>query len=93
MWFVVAELVVQGSAVARRVKGKNSDSLEGFVTLEAADKVTIRNATGPEIQIPVANIAQRGKLERSMMPEGLAANLTVREFTSLVDYFEARAKK
>lgn len=71
---------------------KDGEEYEGFVTLEAADKVTIRNAAAQEIVILVKDIAKRTKLERSIMPEGLAANLTVKEFASLLDYLEMLAK-
>jgi len=72
---------------------KDGTEYDGFVTLEAADTVTIRNVASQEIAIPVKDIVKREKLERSMMPEGLAANLTVVEFASLLDYLEALAKK
>jgi putative membrane-bound dehydrogenase-like protein len=72
---------------------KNGDHLEGFVTQEAADKVSVRNLTGEEVQIPVANIAKRYKLDRSMMPEGLVSNLTIHDFASLLDYLESMKVK
>jgi putative membrane-bound dehydrogenase-like protein len=65
---------------------------EGFVTQEAATQVTIRTVTAQEVVIPLKDIVKREKLERSIMPEGLAANLTVREFASLLDYLQALAK-
>lgn len=67
---------------------KDGTEYDGFVTLEAADKVTIRNVAAQEITIPVKDIAKREKLEKSIMPEGLVANLTVREFASLLDYLQ-----
>ncbi|HYE33721.1 MAG TPA: PVC-type heme-binding CxxCH protein [Methylomirabilota bacterium] len=80
--------------VANRFVLKDGEEHEGFVTLEAADAVTIRNVAAQEIKIPVSNINQREKLEKSLMPEGLAATLTLREFASLLDYLEAlNAKK
>ena len=72
---------------------KDGTELEGFVTQEAADKVTIRTAAAQEVVIVVADIAKREKLDRSIMPEGIVANLTVKEFASLLDYLEALAKK
>ena len=72
---------------------KDGTEQDGFVTKESAESVTIRNAAAQEIQIRVADIAKREKLERSMMPEGLAGNLTVEEFASLLDYLEALARK
>lgn len=72
---------------------KNGDEHEGFVIQEAADKVVIRNVAAQEIQIAVSDIAQRRKLEKSLMPEGLAANLTVKELASLIAYLESLAQK
>ncbi len=79
--------------VTHHFEMKDGEEYEGFVTLEAADKVTIRNAAAQEIVIHVKDIAKRTKLERSIMPEGLVANLSVKEFASLLDYLEALAKQ
>jgi putative membrane-bound dehydrogenase-like protein len=74
--------------VANHFVLKDGDELDGFVTLEAADRVTIRDVTSQEHTIPTKNIAKRDKLEKSLMPEGLAAPLTLHEFASLLDYLE-----
>jgi hypothetical protein len=58
------------------------------VVREAADAVTVRTITAIEQTIPVAQIAQREKQQRSLMPDGLAAGLTVRELASVLDYLE-----
>ena len=79
--------------VGNRFELKDGSEHEGFVTLEAADKVTIRNIASQEIEIVVSDIVKRETLDRSLMPEGLAANLSVREFASLLDYLEALNKK
>jgi putative membrane-bound dehydrogenase-like protein len=79
--------------VANHFVLKDETEYDGFVTLEAADKVVIRIVTAQEITIPVKNIVKRDKLDRSIMPEGLAGNLSVKEFASLLDYLEALAKK
>jgi len=72
---------------------KDGQSHMGFVTLESADKVTLRNITGQEVSIETKNITSRDKPAMSMMPPGLAAGLTIREFASLLDYLEALSKK
>lgn len=79
--------------VANHFVLKDETEYDGFVTLEAADKVVIRIVTAQEITIPVKNIVKREKLEKSIMPEGLAGNLSVKEFASLLDYLEVLAKK
>jgi putative heme-binding domain-containing protein len=68
-------------------------TLTGFVSQEAADKVTVRDIEGKEYQIPAASIEERVKLPISMMPEGLVKALTVKEFAALLDYLESLPKK
>jgi len=87
-----SKTIAQGF-VANHFVLKDETEYDGFVTLEAADKVVIRIVTAQEITIPLKNIVKREKLEKSIMPEGLAGNLSVKEFASLLDYLEALAKK
>ncbi len=65
----------------------------GFVTQEAADKVVIRNIAAQEITLDPKLIAKREKNDKSLMPEGLFAALTVNDLASILDYFESLAKK
>jgi putative membrane-bound dehydrogenase-like protein len=75
--------------VANHFELKNGDEHDGFVTLEAADKVVIRDTTSQEYTFATKDIVKRQKLEKSLMPEGLAAGLTIQEFASLLDYLES----
>lgn len=70
---------------------KDGSEVDGFVVQEAADEVTIRTVTAQEQKIRVDQVVRREKQERSLMPEGLAAELTVRQFASLIDYLQALA--
>ncbi len=79
--------------VAERFTMKDETEYEGFITQEAADKVTIRNVAAQEIQLVVKDIVKRQKLDRSLMPEGLMASLTVKDFAALLDFLESLAKK
>lgn len=79
--------------VANHFELKNGDEFDGFVTLEAADKVTIRDTTSAEHSFAVKDIVRRQKLEKSLMPEGLVANLTIQEFASILDYLESLQQK
>ena len=72
---------------------KDGSQQMGFITLESADSVKVRNIAAQEFTYPVKDITKRDKLPMSMMPPGLVNNLTVREFASLLDYLEALAKK
>ena len=65
----------------------------GFVTQEAADKVTIRDATGQEFVILKSEIEEREKITTSVMPEGLVKDLTLIDLASLIDYLEWLAKQ
>ena len=65
----------------------------GFVTFESAELVKARSMTGEEMSWKTADIAERQKLPNSLMPPGLASNLTIREFASLLDYLEALSEK
>lgn len=65
----------------------------GFITLESADNVKLRNVASQEFTFAVKNIKSRQKLPISIMPPGLMTNFTIREFASLLDYLESLAKK
>ena len=65
----------------------------GFVTREAADKVTVRNIAAQESTFDVKDIVKRETLPTSLMPPGLVNNLTVKELAGLLDYLESLAKK
>ena len=56
------------------------------------EKVLVTNKDGQlKGLIPVKDIAKRQKLEKSLMPEGLAAGISVTDLASLVDYLESLA--
>jgi putative membrane-bound dehydrogenase-like protein len=61
-------------------------AVTGFVVVEAADHVVVRDATGTEHDIPTASIEERTTSPVSVMPAGLVDDLTAAEFASLVDY-------
>lgn len=88
---VPSKTLAQGF-VANHFELKDGTELDGFVVREAADAVTIRTIAAVEQVIPVSQVVKREKQERSLMPEGLAAGLSVREFASLLDYLEQLSK-
>jgi putative heme-binding domain-containing protein len=65
----------------------------GFVTDESGDKLTIRDITSKEFTFEKTKITSRSTLPTSMMPPGLMAGFTIREFASLLDYLESLSKK
>lgn len=79
--------------VANHFELKDGSEVDGFVVREAADAVTVRTIAAIEQTIPVKEIVRREKVEKSLMPEGLAGGLTLVEFASLLDYLEFLSKK
>lgn len=71
---------------------KDGTQQMGFITLEGATEVRLRDIAAREFTFPTASIATRQKLPMSLMPPGLMLNFTVREFASLLDYLEKLAK-
>ncbi len=65
---------------------KDGDVKMGFITGEADGVVEIRDISGAASKVARTDIAKEEEMPQSMMPPGLAANLTVDEFISLVDY-------
>ncbi len=72
---------------------KDGTEIDGFVVQEAADVVTVRNVSAQDLKIPVNQIAKRERQERSIMPEGLVAGLSLADLASLLDYLESLAPK
>jgi putative heme-binding domain-containing protein len=70
---------------------KDGTTLEGFVVKETKEVVVIRTVAAQEHEIPVADIEERKKTDKSLMPEGLVANLTIPELASLLDFLEGLA--
>lgn len=56
-------------------KMKNGDEIEGFVVKEGGDSVEVRNIAGITTILEKGNIVERQKREKSIMPEGLVANI------------------
>jgi putative heme-binding domain-containing protein len=84
--------IAQGFA-SEAVTLKDGTQQMGFITLEGAKEVKLRNIAAQEFTFKTADIQVRQKLPISMMPPGLMMNFTVKEFASLLDYLESLAKK
>jgi putative heme-binding domain-containing protein len=61
----------------------------GFVVLESAETVTVRDTTGISRELLQDNIEDRVKQEISMMPVGIAGNLSPEQLADLVAYLES----
>jgi len=70
-------------------KTKSGGQIEGFVTREGGDSVDVRNITGQAITIEKADIVERGKRDKSIMPEGLLNAFTPADLTNLLAWLES----
>jgi putative heme-binding domain-containing protein len=70
-------------------KTKKGEQVEGFVTREGGDSLDVRNVVGQVVTLEKGDIAERGKHELSMMPEGLMNAFTPAELASLLAYLES----
>jgi putative heme-binding domain-containing protein len=59
------------------------------VVKEGGDSVEIRNIVGVTTIIEKANITERQKRDKSIMPEGLVANLPPEDLASLIAFLES----
>jgi putative membrane-bound dehydrogenase-like protein len=84
--------IAQGFA-SEMITMKDGIQQMGFITLEGANEVKLRNIASQEFTFKTADIKERQKLPMSMMPPGLMMNFTVKEFASLLDYLESLVKK
>jgi putative heme-binding domain-containing protein len=72
---------------------KNDDELEGFVVKEGGDSVEVRGVAGPSRILEKSDIAVRQKRDKSIMPEGLVANITPTELAALITYLQSTSAK
>lgn len=61
----------------------------GFVVLESAETLTLRQANGLSVELPKDDVEGRKKQETSMMPQGLVDSLTPEELADLLAYLES----
>lgn len=61
----------------------------GFVVLESAETVTIRQNNGLSLELLQDDIEERIKREDSMMPKGITDNLTPEQLADLIAYLQS----
>jgi len=71
------------------LKLKDGSVKMGFITAEADGVIDMRDITGQTSKVKRADVAEETHLPNSMMPPGLAAGLTVEDFTSLIEYLSS----
>ena len=74
-------------------KTKKSGEIQGFVTREGGDSVDVRNIAGQTVTIEKGDITERGKLETSMMPEGLLNSFAPADLANLLAFLESLKTK
>ena len=74
-------------------KTKKSGEIQGFVTREGGDSVDVRNIAGQTVTIEKGDITARGKLETSMMPEGLLNTFAPADLANLLAFLESLKAK
>jgi len=79
------KMVAQGFQTSM-FKMKDGLAHMGFVTGEADGVVELRNITGQITKLNRADVTEETHMPQSMMPPGLAAGLSVQDFTSLIEY-------
>lgn len=65
------------------------EKTEGFIVRDSGDEIEVRNIQGVSTVIKKSDIGSQGKLEKSLMPDGLVNKLTVKELASLLAYLES----
>lgn len=70
---------------------KDGGQVQGFVVREDPREILVKTGAAQELKIAADEIDERGKSDKSLMPEGLVAHLTVEEFAALVAYLESLA--
>ncbi|MCW1884629.1 c-type cytochrome [Luteolibacter flavescens] len=79
------KVVAQGFQTSM-IKMKDGTAKMGFITAEADGIVEVRDIAGQVSKIKRADVTEETHMPTSMMPPGLAAGLTVEDFTSLIEY-------
>lgn len=70
-------------------KTKKGEQIEGFVTREGGDSVDVRNIAGQSVTLEKADVAERGKRDVSIMPEGLLNSFSPADLQNLLAWLES----
>ena len=92
--YLIESILDPGKIVAQGFRTQTitmNDETEhiGFVTRDEGPELDIRNIGGIVTTLKKSNIRTRKDQTVSMMPTGLAANLTLQEFASLIAYLQS----
>jgi putative heme-binding domain-containing protein len=73
-----------------KVATKDGRIVSGLLLSDTAEAVTLKDAQGREIRIPVAEVDQKAVDKVSLMPEGVIAHLSLEEFVDLLAFLGDR---
>lgn len=76
--------------IAHKIATKDGKVVVGLLVAEDADAVTLKNAEGKEVRIAKPDIEERGPDAASLMPAGVAVNLTFDELADLLRFLGDR---
>jgi putative heme-binding domain-containing protein len=79
--------IAQGFATVT-LETKDGSDYDGFIVRESGDDIEIRNLGGATV-VPKKDIVKRGTRKLSIMPEGLADQITPQELASLLAYLKS----
>jgi putative heme-binding domain-containing protein len=68
------------------VRTTDGDVKTGIKVEETDDRITLKDAQGEFVDIPLDRIAEKKMLRLSMMPEDLTKSMTLQELADLVEY-------
>lgn len=72
-----------------QITTKGGAAYVGFIESSDKDKLVVRDMAMTRTEIPAAEVSSNQAMEMSLMPPGLVANLSEKEFAALLSYLEA----
>ena len=96
--YLIDSIIEPGKVVAQgfqttQIAMKDGAVHMGFVTSRVEDDIELRNIAGIVTKISAKKVKSETILKISMMPPGLAGNLTVKEFADLTAYLQSMKSK
>ena len=74
-----------------KVATKDGRTLTGLLLSDTAEAVTIKDAQGREVRIPIGEVEEKGGDKVSLMPDGVVSHLSLNEFADLLAFLGDRA--
>ena len=85
----IGSRLIAAPAVIDMHRPSDGKAYAGFVVSERAKSVIIRETTGVQRELKLVDIESRTIQKVSMMPEGLANNLTPEQLADLIAYLQS----